>query len=248
MKSPNGIKAILYDLDGTLRYNLPSGRAFFIEHLNTLGLEITAEDTRRSGVWEHRYWAESGEMFRDHDDYPSPDTFWTNYARRQLEWLGCPAEQARALAPEMRQYMSEAYHPQDVLLPGVESALRELSAGGYLLGVVSNREQPFGDYLVNKGLDKHVAFSLSGGEANSKKPDKGIFEHALRLADVCAEETIFVGDNYFADVVGARAAGIQPVLFDPERLFDEPDCPVICSHAELSKLLIGRNTWPGNRK
>jgi FMN phosphatase YigB (HAD superfamily) len=43
------------------------------------------------------------------------------------------------------------------------------------------------------------------------------------------EQTLYIGDNYFADVVGARRAGLRPVLYDPKGLFHEPGCPVIAS-------------------
>jgi len=56
------------------------------------------------------------------------------------------------------------------------------------------------------------------------------------------EQTMYVGDNYFADVIGARNAGLQPVLIDPEGVFDQHaeclgDCHVIRSMPELLGLL-----------
>ena len=242
------IKTILYDLDGTLRFNVPSGRNFFLDHAAAVGLPVSPGDRQRVGVWEHRYWAESADLRRDLAEHPTSETFWARYSERQLEALGCVAEQVRALAPEMQRYMSEDYQPQDLLLPGAVEVLAELRGAGYALGVVSNRGQPFGEYLAEKGLADLIDFSVSGGEAGAKKPDKGIFEYALRQADSRPAETIYVGDNYFADVVGARGAGINPVLFDPEGLFEVPGCPVIRAHDELLTLLDGRDAWPGNGK
>jgi FMN phosphatase YigB (HAD superfamily) len=46
-----------------------------------------------------------------------------------------------------------------------------------------------------------------------------------------------VGDNYFADVVGARRAGLTPVLFDPDEIFPEADCIVIKSFDELNSAI-----------
>ena len=50
-------------------------------------------------------------------------------------------------------------------------------------------------------------------------------------------EAAYVGDNYFADVVGARAAGLTPVLLDPRGIFDDPECAVIHSFTELPRAL-----------
>jgi HAD superfamily hydrolase (TIGR01549 family) len=253
MKSPNGIKTILYDLDGTLHINQPAGRDFFLDYAVSLGLPVSAEDRRRTAIWEHYYWAESAEVLRDVLDFPDSETFWVHYLRRQLEAAGVPAEQAQVLAPEADQYMKANYRPDDIVLPGTYEVLVQLRAAGYILGVVSNRDRPFGDYLAKMGLATLVDFTVSGDEAGSKKPDRGIFEYALRKARASAEEAIYVGDSYFADVVGARGAGIQPVLFDPSGVFDGfvdgGAVPlVIRSHGELLTLLDGRNTWPGNTR
>jgi FMN phosphatase YigB (HAD superfamily) len=48
---------------------------------------------------------------------------------------------------------------------------------------------------------------------------------------------MYVGDNYFADIVGSRRAGLQPVLYDPSRLFPDSGCPVITSFDQLTNLL-----------
>jgi putative hydrolase of the HAD superfamily len=86
-------------------------------------------------------------------------------------------------------------------------------------------------------MEGHFKFSLAGGEVNSFKPDKVIFERALELAGTPAFETMYVGDNYFADILGARCAGLTPVLYDPVSLFLEPGCAVIKSFGELLELL-----------
>ena len=70
------------------------------------------------------------------------------------------------------------------------------------------------------------------------KPDPGIFKHALDRAKVSAQETVYVGDNYFADVVGSRRAGLQPVLYDPNSIFPEADCTVIKSFDELQTVVM----------
>jgi putative hydrolase of the HAD superfamily len=54
---------------------------------------------------------------------------------------------------------------------------------------------------------------------------------------VSAHETIYIGDNYYADVVGARRAGLRPVLYDPQGVFPEADCAIIKSFDELNSIL-----------
>ena len=86
-------------------------------------------------------------------------------------------------------------------------------------------------------LDCYFRFALAGGEVDAFKPDPRIFEHALERAGTSAAETIYVGDNYFADILGSSRAGLVPVLFDPAGLFPEADCAVIRSFHEFPALL-----------
>ena len=54
----------------------------------------------------------------------------------------------------------------------------------------------------------HIVLSEAAG---ALKPDKRIFEYALKLNNATAAETIMIGDSYAADIVGARNAGIDQV-------------------------------------
>jgi len=69
------------------------------------------------------------------------------------------------------------------------------------------------------------------------KPDPRIFDIALEALQVPAEKAIHVGDDYEADVQGARAAGIKPVLLDRKGQHQDVDCLRIHSLKELSCLV-----------
>jgi putative hydrolase of the HAD superfamily len=237
MLAPNGIRAIFFDLDGTLRFNRPSGREYFMDYAVSLGVPLSKDDRERVWRWEHLYFANSADLQKDEATYPKLDDFWMNYSRRQLAAMGCAPAQADQLAPIVHDYMIENYHPENWVDPTTFGLLAELKAAGYMLGVVSNRDMPFIEELKQLGLDGYFNLAVSGGEAGSKKPDPGIFQHTLALAGVSPAESLYVGDNYFADVVGARNAGINPVLLDTDGIFHQPDCPTIKSLAELREIL-----------
>ncbi len=232
-----GIKAIFFDLDGTLRFNDPPGRDVYIDEAIRLGVSIGPEDRLRAARWEHYYFAGSDEVHLDSATFPESKAFWINYSHRFLAVLGASPDLVEKLALRLHEHMNERNRPNDLLMPGVKETLKILKESGVILGVVSNRGEPYQEYLQAIGLDEYFDFSLSAGEVQSWKPDKVIFEHALRMAGVQAEETVYVGDNYFADVVGARNAGLKPILIDVDGVFEQPDCPVVCSHRELLDLL-----------
>lgn len=237
MRVRDGIKAIFYDLDGTLRLNDPPGHQVFADHAVSLGLAISAEDRMREALWEHRYFAESEEIRADRLDFPQPEAFWLNFGRRQLLALGASPAMAAELTGQLNEHMRLHYRPSDVLVPGVQETLHSFREAGLILGVISNREEPFRDYLREIGLGEYFDYALAAGEVQAWKPDQAVFAHALRQTGLQAGETIYVGDNYFADVIGARNAGMKPVLLDIHGLFREPGCPVIRAHAELVELL-----------
>jgi HAD superfamily hydrolase (TIGR01549 family) len=233
------IKAVLFDLDGTLRLNQPASRDVFAECVKGMGLEPSEEDHVRAERWEHFYFAnsldikEDGEKFKD-----DRKGFWVNFTKRRLVALGIQKHQATELAPHVSNCMEANYKPQAQLPNGLHTLLKTLQDKGCVLGVVSNREEPFHNELEELGLKDYFRFSLAGGEVQSYKPHPHIFERALELAGTSAHETVYVGDNYFADVVGALRAGLMPVLFDPSRLFPDAECDIIRSFDELHELLM----------
>lgn len=232
-------KAILFDLDGTLRINLPPAGEVFSECIAGMGIEATHEDHIRAERWEHFYFANSLEIQDDMKKFDGDDkAFWVNFTKRRLVALGVHHGKAAELARNVSDCM-EANHKPDASLPGgIHDLLKSLKDKGYVLGVVSNREEPFHDELDSLGLRDYFDFTLAGGEVDSFKPDPGIFTRALELAGTSAHETLYIGDNYFADVVGSLRAGLVPVLFDPSLLFPEAECAVIRSFDELHGLLI----------
>ena len=59
-----------------------------------------------------------------------------------------------------------------------------------------------------------------------EKPDPEIFRFALKELSLTnsPEKVLYVGNEYKADVLGARAAGLVPVLIDPRGDYEHADC------------------------
>jgi HAD superfamily hydrolase (TIGR01549 family) len=230
------IKAILFDLDGTLRHHIPTGGDVFSAHARELGLRVSEEDRIRAERWEHFYFASSPEIRKDINEFKG-DAFWVNFSRRKLVALGCNPKNALELSEQMSHYMRDHYKPEVHVFEESRTLLTSLQRDGYILGVISNRDEPFHEELKNLNLHSHFSFSLAGGEVNSFKPEPAIFEHGLKKAGVNADEAMYVGDNYFADIIGSHRAGLVPVLYDPVSLFPEAACAVIKSFDEIHELL-----------
>jgi FMN phosphatase YigB (HAD superfamily) len=232
------IKAILFDLDGTLFHHLPSSGEVFMEYIRSLGSEVKEEDSVRAERWVHYYFAYSPEIQADTKMFKDDSKgFWTNFMQRRLIASGILPTRAVELAPRVSAYMGKAYKPETQVPEDARMLLKFLKESGYLLGMVSNRDNPYKEEMQKLNLDCYFQFFLAGGEVNSFKPDTLIFERGLELAGTSAQETMYVGDNYFADIVGSQRAGLIPVLYDPISLFPDADCAVIKSFSEIPALL-----------
>ncbi len=232
------IKGIFFDFDGTLRHNLPSGGEVFADHAAELGLTIGREDRERLLRWEHFYWAQSPQLIEDRERFEGNlAEFWYQYGQRQLVALGATTSQAIEMAPMMTLYMLQNYKPQSVVPEDAWRTLPALKQQGYRMAVISNRVKSFQDEVDELGLAPYFEFSLSGGEANAYKPDPEIFQRACERLGVTAAEAVYVGDSYFADIIGAQRAELMPVLYDPRGVFPEAGCVTIKSFDELPAVL-----------
>jgi HAD superfamily hydrolase (TIGR01662 family) len=238
MNSNHHIKAVFFDLDGTLRHSVPTGGEVFTDYVIRLGVHVNHEDRIRAMRWEHLYWANSPDLRDDLIAHSGEsENFWIEYSRRRLVALGASPAWALSHAPKVSMHMGAEYKPESIVPDDVRRALVQLKEAGYIMAVLSNRDKPFQEMLHTHNLSEFFDFSLAGGEVDAYKPEPGLFEHALRRAEVTAPEAVYVGDNYFADVVGSRRAGLTPVLYDPLEIFPEADCTTIKTFDELNSIL-----------
>jgi putative hydrolase of the HAD superfamily len=94
----------------------------------------------------------------------------------------------------------------------VRPALVAARARGQRLVVASNWDVSLHGVLRGLELEPLLDGILTSAGAGARKPAPAIFEQALALAGTAPEQAIHVGDSVEEDVVGARGAGIEPVL------------------------------------
>ena len=130
-----------------------------------------------------------------------------------------------------------AYHQASnlwELVPGdVRPSLRAIRELGLRTAIVSNANGTFCAAAERLGITPLVTCVLDSQDEGVEKPDPRLFEIALERSGADRETTIHVGDIYEVDVVGARAAGIRPVLLDTAGLYPDADCHRVQSLAAL---------------
>jgi putative hydrolase of the HAD superfamily len=132
-------------------------------------------------------------------------------------------------------------------IPGATQAMRALSDLGVPMAIVSNAdgncEQRLRDAAIcqlGPGPGVEVATIIDSTVVGVAKPDSRIFGLALEALDLAPERVIHVGDTPGADVVGARAAGVHPVLMDPYDFHPDLDVERVASLSEVVELVRAR--------
>ncbi len=100
------------------------------------------------------------------------------------------------------------------LYPEVLEVLTALRERGLKLFVVSNWDSKLPALLDRLDLTRHFDGVVVSALVGASKPAREIFDTALSLAGVAADEALHVGDSPSEDYEGARNAGLPALLLD----------------------------------
>ena len=122
---------------------------------------------------------------------------------------------------ELADHLSEDYvywSPRIVrLVPGTLELLDYLKPKYHLHLITNGFQEVQHTKLNGSGLEPYFETLTVSEEVGAKKPNPEIFHYALRKAGATAEESIMIGDEMAVDIDGARAAGMDTVMFNPKR-------------------------------
>jgi putative hydrolase of the HAD superfamily len=115
------------------------------------------------------------------------------------------------------------------------SVLLALKSASLRIAVISNTEDGrVKESLGLADLASHFEFVMDSHIVGRSKPDKEIFQFALDELRLEPHEAAYVGDSYGYDVIGARGAGLHPILLDRMGAYEsEPELTRIRSLTEL---------------
>jgi putative hydrolase of the HAD superfamily len=199
------IRAVLFDLDGTLHDRKSTYRAFmerqwtrFRGRLAGISLDRFMEAAIRSDV---------------------------NGQAPRINAYGALAKAlklARALEQELLADYQAGYPAAAMPFPRVNELLDALRSMGVRLGMITNGSIDIqGRKLDTLGFGPRFDAILISEAEGVRKPEAEIFHRALARLSVDADASVFVGDNPDADVRGAKAAGMRAVWIR-DAWFTEP--------------------------
>jgi len=160
-------------------------------------------------------------------------SFWWMFYTQLLQELGVKDDALRdQLVTSIR--LSANW---DRVLPGTGERLLEIGAQ-YRIGVISNADGKIDQVLAKCGIARCFRTITDSGLVGFEKPRPEIFEHALQSLHAKPEESLYVGDVYSVDYLGATQAGMHAILMDVSGAYREKGVPRVENLEQLQDKLL----------
>ncbi|MGI6104982.1 MAG: HAD family hydrolase [Raoultibacter sp.] len=227
------IKAIFFDVGSTLIDANPDIDGVFYEKARARGHQIDSQTVSAHLDTVNRFYEK--EYLKDGDFWCSPEGSVEMYLEmyRYLAHLVGLEQDADGIAQDVHDaYLKPEYWKVYSDVPGCLKALKKRH---YQVGVVSNWAPNLENLLRGLGLVPYFDEIISSANVGYRKPDPVIFTLLLEKLNLKPNEVLHVGDRVDADGIGARCAGIEPIIIDrTARGVDEGYLQIQC----LDELLL----------
>ena len=229
------VTTIFLDLYQTLVYFHPAREYRQAMALKEFGLEVDPAALSRGYLAADHYYTLAGMEKPIHLlSRLERDRVYLRYQQVMMEEAGLG--HALHLAEEIRRRYWEQKRELR-LFPEVKEALSGLKGAGYQLGLITNVADDPAPDLERLGLRQMLDVVAASCLVGAEKPDPRIFRAALSDAGIAPGQGVHVGDQFLADVEGARSVGMKAVLLDRHGLQPGRHSPSIRSLEELVPLL-----------
>lgn len=236
MKKP--CAAVFFDMGSTLSCQDPLREDLIADFLAARGYPRPVQDVRRALLsadnWWHEWAQEAPFAWREE---ANRDTLRQRYRDAFLGALDLVSSDG------LRQALSDVWSASimrrhNAVYADVMPTLQALRAGGLRLAIVSNWDESLQSHCDDLQLTPFFETIVGSLAVGYEKPDPRIFHVALARLALAPDQVIHVGDLYPSDVIGARRAGITPVLIDRFDLQPQVDCLRVRSLQELLTLVL----------
>ncbi|HLF74694.1 MAG TPA: HAD family hydrolase [Anaerolineales bacterium] len=233
----NFIRAVIFDLGGTLMYERGSWQSItahadeaLTTYLRGQGMELNlssfpVEFRRRL----RKYFSQ-----RDKDLLETPYTFVLRDVLADKGYENVPDGIIRGALDRLFAITQTNWFLEDDTVP----TLKKLEADGYRLGLISNAgdDQDVQQLMRRFGIANFFDFVLTSAACSYRKPHPRIFELALSNWYFLPNEAVMVGDDLDADIRGAKNAGLYAVWINRRAGDRSSDQPPIRPDASLTTL------------
>ena len=192
--------------------------------LKSCGHRISYEDVEMAYVESGK---ELKELWKSEMDVSIPDQLkiLTSHLSRYSKSID-----EKFLKSLEKPYVEGVLRFEPSLIEGAKETIESLKTN-CLIGLISNTGRTPGKILrtilENYGLDKHFNVLTFSGEVGIRKPHRKIFEDTLAMVGVKPQESVHVGDDFNADIIGAKNAGMKAILYNKYN-----DCDALNSYSD----------------
>ncbi|UCE97148.1 MAG: HAD family hydrolase [Dehalococcoidia bacterium] len=224
------IKVVFFDLYQTLIDYYPPRETELARIINDYGIKVTAETIHRPMVIADEF------IYKEHALLPlakrsesDQKHLYSQYQTLILKEAGIDPT-PDLIANNIAKMRQVNFHP--ILFDDVLPTLKQLKNDGIILGLISNIDRDISSLFNKLGLTSLLLIVVTSLDCGYHKPQPEIFHEAARQAGVSVNESVYIGDQYQIDVLGAKEAGMQGVLIDRNGFF-----------ADVTEELIIRNLY-----
>ena len=201
----NGIKVVFFDLGNTLIYDDPA---------SWTDIYLRADGSLWGSLRKFGVKTSTRELFGDHKtlldyyyklregDLEEPGIGMVLRDLLNENNITLSDDNLHSALRSMYSVTQTNWFLEDDAIPTLQVLLKS----NYHLGIISNSSDDLNTYeLLEKAkLRSYFEFILSSAAFGKRKPHPGIFHAALDHFQISPDQTVMVGDNYDADILGAR--------------------------------------------
>lgn len=188
------IKALIIDFDDTLSNRKQSAYNFYKKII--LEIKSDLKEYELEGILQDC-------MNWDLNGHYNKNFVKENLERKYNISLNCQ---------DFNEYFGKHFGPHTLLYDGVIDTLIQLKKQGYILICLTN-----GNYssqnskLETTKIKQYFDYVVISGEIGIYKPDPRIYDYTCKLANIDPSESLFIGDTFSTDIVGAYRANMKAV-------------------------------------
>ncbi|SPM28064.1 haloacid dehalogenase, partial [Mycobacterium terramassiliense] len=221
-------RAVVFDCAGTLLRLDPSPEQIFQDAARPLGLDIAlAEIAHAYEIVAFAVKMKSSELTTK----ARKDAFYAELNRALCAVLGIDS-----LFDRLHPLLLSRFAARRRWVAFDDAAPALSTVGAHVaVHALANWDRHLDDVLVRAGL-RHLLGDAAASEAlGAEKPARACFDAFLERIALDAGQVVYVGNEYVADVIGARNAGLTPILIDRGNRLPHADCLRVQSLLDLTR-------------
>ena len=211
----DGIRGVVFDVDGTLVTLRASIGELYAEALQERGYKVDANALNSAALTE--WGAFESEYLNTAEGYatqPSREVLvWCEFVRRVLRQAAPELSTQWDLLAHIYSYFSQGSSRR--VVDGALEVCEALTKRGIAVIAATNNDQRTAAVMSDLGFNPSVSHIITAGELGWKKPSPHFFKGVAERVKLPLGELLHIGNDAQLDLVGAQQAGMQALLFDP---------------------------------